>query len=62
MSLKDGKQDRSYGNISDKQYLHLQNVWNIFNFINFEDFNNHCLKKDLLLLLLLSHAFEILLV
>ena len=28
-SLRDGKQDRSNGHISDYQYQHLQNVWNI---------------------------------
>ena len=49
-SLKDGKRDRSDFHISDEQYLHLQNVWNIFNFSTFEDFSNHYLKKDLLLL------------
>ena len=49
-SLKDGKRDRSNGNISDEQYEHLQNVWNIFNFNTFEDFHNHYLKKDVLLL------------
>ena len=48
-SLEDGKQDRSNGHISDEQYLHLQNVWNIFNFNTFEDFHNHYLKKDVLL-------------
>ena len=44
-SLKDGKRDRSNGHISDEQYQHLQNVWNIFNFNTFEDFHNHYLKK-----------------
>ena len=29
-SLKDGKRDRSNGHISNEQYLHLKNVWNIF--------------------------------
>ena len=43
--------DRSNGHISDEQYLHLQNVWKIFNFNTFEDFHNHYLKKDVLLLL-----------
>ena len=33
-SLIDGKQDRNDGHISDGQYLHLQNVWKIFNFIH----------------------------
>ena len=49
-SLRDGKRDESNGHISDEQYLHLQNVWDIFNFNKFEDFHNHCLKKDVLLL------------
>ena len=33
-SLRDGKRDKSYGHISDEQYLHLQNVLDIFNLIN----------------------------
>ena len=33
-SLIDGKQDRNDGHISDEQYLHLQNVRRIFNFIH----------------------------
>ena len=33
--LRDGKQDRSNGHISDEQYQHLQNIWNIFNFNTF---------------------------
>ena len=45
-SLKDGKRDKSNGHISDEQYQHLQNVWNIFNFNTFEDFHNHYFKKD----------------
>ena len=49
-SLKDGKSDKSNGHISDEQYQHLQNVWNTFNFNTFEDFHNHYLKKDVLLL------------
>ena len=53
--LRDGKRDRSNGHISNEQYLHLQNVWNIFNFNTVEDFHNHYLKKDLLLL---ADAFE----
>ena len=54
-SLKDGKRDKSDGHISDEQYQHLQNVWKIFNFHTFEDFHNHYLKKDILLL---ADAFE----
>ena len=38
----------SDGYISDEQYLHLQNVWNTFNFNNFEDFHDHYLKKVVL--------------
>ena len=44
-SLNDGKRDKSNGHISDEQYQHLQNVWNISNFNTFEDFHNHYLKK-----------------
>ena len=40
-SSKDGKHDRSIGHISDKQYQHLQNVWNTFNFNIFEDFHKY---------------------
>ena len=47
-SLRDGKRDKSNGHISDEQYQHLENVWDIFNFNNFEDFHNHYLKKDVL--------------
>ena len=47
-SLRDGK--RSNGHISNEQYLHLPNVWNTFNFNTFEDFHNHYLIKDVLLL------------
>ena len=54
-SLKDGKHDRSNGHISDEQHLHSQNVWNIFNFNTFEDFYDHYLKKDVLLL---ADSFE----
>ena len=53
-SLKDGKRDRSDVHISDEQYLYLKNVWEkCFN--KFEDFHNHYLKKDVLLL---SDVFE----
>ena len=54
-SLKDGKRNRSNGHISDEQYQHLQNVWDIFDFNTFEDFHNHYLKKGVLLL---AHTFE----
>ena len=40
-TIKDGKRDRSDGHISDEQYQHLQNVWDIFNFNTFEDFHDH---------------------
>ena len=46
-SIKDGKRDNDNGHISNEQYLHLQNVWNTFNFNTFRD---HYLKKDVLLL------------
>ena len=49
-SLRDGKRDNNDGHISDEQYLHLQNVCDTFNFNRFEDFHDHYLKKDLLLL------------
>ena len=54
-SLKDGKRNRSNGHISDAQYQHLQNVWNILNFNTFEDFHNCYLKKGVLLL---ADSFE----
>ena len=38
------------GHISDEQYLHLNNVWNTFNFNTLRDFDNHYFKKDVLLL------------
>ena len=49
-SLRDGKRDRSNGHISNEQYQHLQNVWNTFNFNTVENFHDHYLKKDVLLL------------
>ena len=49
-SLRDGKRDNNDGHISDEQYLHLQNVWDTFNFNTFEDFHDHYLRKDLLFL------------
>ena len=54
-SLRDGKRDNSDEHISDEQYLHLQNVWEIFNFNTFEDFHDHYFKKDVLLL---ADAYE----
>ena len=45
-SLRDGKRDNSDRHISDEQYLHLKDVWNIFKFNTFEDFHDHYLKKD----------------
>ena len=35
LSLRDGKRNRNDGHISDEQYQHLQNVWDIFNFNTF---------------------------
>ena len=49
-SLRDGKRDRSNGHITNEQYQHLKNVWDTFSFNTFEDFHNHYLKKDVLLL------------
>ena len=48
--LRDGKKNRSDGHISNEQYEDLKNVWDIFNFNTFENFHNHYLKKDALLL------------
>ena len=53
--LRDGKRDNSDGHISDEQYLHLEYVWKIFNFNMFQDFHDHYLKKEKLLLV---HTFE----
>ena len=36
--------------MSDEQYQRLKNVWEVFNFNTFEDFHDHYLKKDILLL------------
>ena len=49
-STNDGKRNKGSGHISNEQYQHLQNIWNTFNFNTFEDFLNHYLKKDVLLL------------
>ena len=49
-SIKYGKRGNDNGHISNKQYLHLQNGWNAFNFNTFRDFHNHYLKKEVLLL------------
>ena len=49
-AIDDGKRGKGDGHISNNQYLHLKNVWNIFNFNTFRDFHNHYLKKDVLLL------------
>ena len=53
----DGKRDNNDGHISDEQYLHLQNVWDTFNFNTFEDFQDHYLKKDALLLAVVFEKF-----
>ena len=49
-SIDDGKRVKGDGHISNDKYSHLKNVWNTFNFKNFRDFDNHYLKKDVLLL------------
>ena len=49
-SINDGKRNKGNGHISNEQYQHLENLWKIFNFNTFEDFHDHCLKKDVLLL------------
>ena len=50
MSINDEKRNKDNGHISNEQNQHLQNVWNAFNFNIFEDFHNHYLKKDVLLI------------
>ena len=55
-SIDDGKRGKGNGNISNEQYQHLQNVWKIFNSNTFEDFHDHYLKKDVLLI---ADIFEI---
>ena len=42
-SLDDGKRGKGDGHISDEQYSHLKNLWNIFNFNIFRDFHNYYL-------------------
>ena len=56
-SLKDGKRDKSNGHISDQQYHHLQNVWDVFHFNIFEDFHNRYFKKYVLLLVNVFEKF-----
>ena len=56
-SLRDAKRDRSDGHTSDEQEQHLQNVWDIFNFNSFEDFHDHYLRKDVLLLVDIFEKF-----
>ena len=46
-SINDGKRNKGNGHISNEQYLHLQNVWKIFNFNTFKDFHDHYLKKKM---------------
>ena len=55
-SLKDSKSDKSYGHISNEQYLHLQNVWNAFNFNTFENFQSLPKKRCNIIL---ADVFEI---
>ena len=49
-SIDDGKRSKGDGHISNDKYSHLKNVCDTFNFKNFRDFDNHYLKKDVLLL------------
>ena len=49
-SIKNGKRDRNDGHISDEQYQHIGNVWDIFNFNTYKDFQDHYLKQHVLLL------------
>ena len=43
------------GHISDKDYLTCKNIWNKFDMKNMGDYDDHYLKKDVLLL---AHVFE----
>ena len=52
--LDDGKRGKGDGHISNNQYLHLKNVWNIFNFNIFRDFVLLLIKD----VLLLADVFE----
>ena len=56
-SIDDGKRGKGDGHISNEQYSHLKNVWNIFDFITFKDFHNHYLKTDVLLLVDIYEKF-----
>ena len=49
-SINDGKRNKGNEHISNEQYQYLQNIWNTFNLNTFEDFHDHYLKKDVLLL------------
>ena len=44
-SIDDGKRGKGDGNISTRQYLHLQLVWKKFEFKTIRDFHKHYLKK-----------------
>ena len=55
LSLRDCKTDRRDRHISNEQCQYLQNGWDIFNFNTFENFHDHYLKKDVLLL---ANIFE----
>ena len=56
-SIDDGKRGKGDGHISNEQYSHLKNVWNIFDFKTFKDFHNHYLKTDVLLLVDIYEKF-----
>ena len=53
-SVKDGttgdNDEKLDGHISDKDYLTWKKIWNEFNMKNMGDYNDHYLKKDVLLL------------
>ena len=53
-SVKDGttggNDEKLDGHISDKDYLTSKKIWNEFNMKNMGDYNDHYLKKDVLLL------------
>ena len=40
LSIDDGKRGKGDGHISNEQYSHLKNVWNIFDFKTFKEFHN----------------------
>ena len=58
-SIDDGKRGEGDEHISEERYLNLKNIWEEFGFKTFNDFHNHYLKKDVLLLVY-RYMFKIL--